>query len=342
MCLTDSLAAQPLVRFRIMALFDLSLDELWQYRRTPSVPGDLDTFWTDTLAQARAAAQPPTVTAYPTRLRGIDTYDVTFSGFAGQPIKAWLNVPAGTTGPLPTVVEFIGYGGGRGLPHDWLLWSSAGYAHFVMDTRGQGSSYLGGDTPDPGPDGSGPSVPGFMTRGVLDPAGYYYRRLMTDAARAVETAADLPLVDADRIAVTGGSQGGALTLAAGSLAADRVRAVVAGVPFLCDIRRAITITDSDPYHELVRFCRVNPHRAERALATVDYIDLANLAPRATAPALFSVALMDQVCPPSTVFAAFHEYGGPKDIAIYPFDGHEGGRGHFQLRALDFIAEKLGG
>jgi cephalosporin-C deacetylase len=116
---------------------------------------------------------------------------------------------------------------------------------------------------------------------------------------------------------------------------------VPGVPFLCDIRRAITITDSDPYHEVVRFCRVHPDRVATALATVDYIDLANLVPRATAPALFSVALMDQVCPPSTVFAAFHEYGGPKDIAVYEFDGHEGGRSHFQQRALDFVAEALG-
>ena len=66
----------------------------------------------------------------------------------------------------------------------------------------------------------------------------------------------------------------------------------------------------------------------------------NLVPRATAPALFSVALMDLVCPPSTVFAAFHEYGGPKDIAVYEWDGHEGGRAHFQARALDFVADHL--
>lgn len=324
-----------------MAFFDLSLPELWRYRRSPSVPADLDTFWADTLSEARAAAQPAHVVPFATPLREVHTYDITFSGFAGQPVRAWLNVPAGATGPLPTVVEFIGYGGGRGLPHEWLLWSSAGYAHLIMDTRGQGASYRGGDTSDPGPDGSGPSVPGFLTRGVLDPAGYYYRRLMTDAARAVEMAAELPNVDADRLVVTGGSQGGGLALAAGSLAADRVRAVVPGVPFLCDIRRAITITDSEPYHELVRFCRVHPDRTAAALATVDYIDLTNLVPRATAPALFSVALMDQVCPPSTVFAAFHEYGGPKEIEVYEYDGHEGGRAHFQQRSMEFVARVLG-
>lgn len=323
-----------------MALFDLSLDELWKYRRSPSVPPDLDAFWDDTLEQARRAAWSPLLEPVATPLRRVATYDVTFSGFAGQPIKAWLNLPAGEAGPLPTVVEFIGYGGGRSQPHDWLLWVSAGYAHLVMDTRGQGASWSSGDTPDVGPDGSGPSVPGFLTRGVLDPGGYYYRRLFADAARAVEVAAELPGVDPDRLIVAGGSQGGALALAAASLVADQVRAVVASVPFLCDIRRAITITDSDPYHELVRFCRVHPSRAAAALATADYVDLVNLVPRATAPALFSVALMDTVCPPSTVFAAFHEYAGPKDIAVYEWDGHEGGRADFRRRTLDFVTTTI--
>ena len=106
------------------------------------------------------------------------------------------------------------------------------------------------------------------------------------------------------------------------------------------IRRAITLTNSDPYHELVRFCRTHPDRAARALATADHVDLTNLVSRASAPALFSVALMDDVCPPSTVFAAFNEYAGPKDIAVYEWDDHEGGRAHFQGRALEFLATTL--
>ncbi len=47
-------------------------------------------------------------------------HDVTFAGFGGHPVRAWLTLPAQRSGPLPGVVEFIGYGGGRGLPIDWL------------------------------------------------------------------------------------------------------------------------------------------------------------------------------------------------------------------------------
>ena len=66
--------------------------------------------------------------------------------------------------PLPCVVEYIGYGGGRGLAHERTLWAVAGYAHFVMDTRGQGSGWSVGETPDP--DAGLPAEAGFMTRGI--------------------------------------------------------------------------------------------------------------------------------------------------------------------------------
>ena len=326
-----------------MAHFDLPLDELRSYRPEPHIPEDLDAFWAETLAEARSAAARPVATPVETPFGNVTTYDVTFTGFAGQPVRGWLNVPAGADGPLPVVVEFIGYGGGRGLPHEWLLWASAGYAHFVMDTRGQGAGWRGGDTPDPGPDGAGPSHPGFMTRGILDPYSYYYRRLFTDAARAVESAADLTGVDASRLAVTGSSQGGALSLAAASLVPSLVKAVVSQVPFLCHIRRMVTLVDTDPFHELVRFFRVNPHRVAAAQRTLDYIDLLHLTPRATAPLLASAALMDATCPPSGIFAAVNAYGGPdKDIAVYEWDGHEGGRADFAGRSVAFVNGVLKG
>ena len=85
--------------------------------------------------------------------------------------RRWLLAPAGATGPLPTVVEYLGYGGGRSLPFQWLQWAAAGYAHLVMDTRGQGSSWSPGDTPDlegDAPAGGG-NYPGFVTRGIGRP-----------------------------------------------------------------------------------------------------------------------------------------------------------------------------
>ncbi|HEX6607610.1 MAG TPA: acetylxylan esterase, partial [Chloroflexia bacterium] len=144
-----------------MAIFDLPLDELRQYRPPRNEPADFDAFWATTLAAARAFPLDAQFAPVDYGLRTVETFDLTFSGYGGQRIKGWLLLPRNRAGRLPCVVEYIGYGGGRGLPTDWLLWSGAGYAHLVMDTRGQGSSWLQGDTPDAEPDGGNPHYPGF-------------------------------------------------------------------------------------------------------------------------------------------------------------------------------------
>lgn len=319
-----------------MPRFDLPLDELERYRPDIDEPADFDEFWATTLEESRRAGWEPRVQRSASPLRTVDVFDVTFAGFAGDPIKAWLLTPAGATTPLPAVVEFIGYGGGRGLAADRLAWSSAGYAHFIMDTRGQGSTWgSGGETPDP--HGTGASTNGYMTRGIEDPADYFYRRVFTDAVRAVDAVRSLPQVDPARVAVTGGSQGGGIALAAGGLSEGLV-AVMPDVPFLCHFARAIGLTDREPYQELVRYLAVHRDARDRTLRTLSYVDGVSMARRASAPGLFSVALMDMTCPPSTVYAAFHAYAHEtKRIVSYEFNDHEGGGTHQWMQQAAFLA-----
>ena len=65
-------------------------------------------------------------------------------------------------------------------------------------------------------------------------------------------------MDASRVAVAGGSQGGGIALAAAGLAPG-VAAAMVDVPFLCEFRRAVAISTTDPYAEIARFLRVYPH-----------------------------------------------------------------------------------
>jgi cephalosporin-C deacetylase len=233
-------------------------------------------------------------------------------------------------------VEYIGYGGGRGSPLDWLLWSSAGYVHFVMDTRGQGSSWRTGDTPDFEVEGANPQYPGFMTRGILDPETYYYRRVFTDAVRAVEAARSHSAVDVTRLVVTGGSQGGGIALAVAGLVPD-LAAAMPDVPFLCHYRRATEIVDTHPYQEIARYCKTHRDKTAVVFDTLAYFDGVNFAVRARSPALFSVGLMDDVCPPSTVYAAYNYYSGPKQIKVWPYNQHEGGETFQSVEKLKFLA-----
>jgi cephalosporin-C deacetylase len=258
-----------------------------------------------------------------TAMRTVKSYDVTFSGFGGQPIKAWLNVPAGSTRPLPCVVEFLGYNGGRGSPLDWLLWNAVGFAHFVMDSRGQGSAVRRGHTPDIAPEGFPPQSPGYATRGLLNPETYYYRRLFTDAVLALDALADLATIDAERIAVVGASQGGGIALATAALSGVP-SLLVTDVPFLSHVGRAVTLVETEPYAEFLRFLALHRTEADVVFRTLSYFDGVNMAARASIPALFSCALMDDVCPPSTVFAAYNRYAGPKVMRVWPFNHHEGG------------------
>lgn len=322
-----------------MPQFDFPIPRLRAYTPELPVPTDLDRFWSTTLAEARDHDLAATFTPVDSGLTQVETFDATFSGFDGSPIRGWLHLPTHRTEPLPAVVEYIGYGGGRGLAHERVMWAVAGYAHFVMDTRGQGSTWATGDTPDPGATGS-PAHPGFMTQGILDPTTYYYRRLYIDAVRAIEAARSHPAVDPARVALTGGSQGGGLTLAAAALA-DGPIAAMPDVPFLSDFPRAITLADTDPYGEIARYLKAHRDHLERVLATLAYFDVAILGRRAGAPALFSVGLMDETCPPSTVYAAFNHYGGPKEIREYPFNDHEGGEGFHDVAKMRWLAERLG-
>lgn len=307
-----------------MPRFDLPLDELRTYLPDVAEPADFDEFWARTLAESRALAQPPRLERVESPLALVDVYDLTFSGFGGDPVRAWYIVPAGTTEALPTVIEYNGYGGGRGLPHERIGWAASGYAYAFMDTRGQGSVWgTGGDTPDP--HGTGPSAPGFMTRGIEAPDDYYYRRVFTDAALLVDAVRTLPEVDSTRVFVTGGSQGGGIAIAAAGLS-DGLRGVMPDVAFLCHFERAVGMTDSFPYQEIVQYLAVHRDRVEQTYRTLSYFDGVNLARRATAPALFSVALHDPVCPPSTVFAAANHYAGGAEVEVYPFNQHEGGQG----------------
>jgi cephalosporin-C deacetylase len=294
-----------------MPWFDLSIEQLREYRTPTAEPAGLDRWWALRLEQAAAAAGPPQLVPYPAGVyEPVEVHDVTFSGAGGDPVRAWYLRPAGSSRP-PVVVKFIGYGGGRGLPADHLLLPALGYAVFVMDTRGQGGRWSTGATD--------PANSQVMTQGITRPEDYYYTALFTDAARAVLTAAQLGGVP--HVAVSGASQGGGLALAAAALVPALVTVCHADVPFLCDIQRAITLTGAAPYSEVPEFLAQNTELADAALDTLRYVDCALLARRITAQCLLSTGLMDETCPPSTVFAAYNEITAGKDISVNPFGTH---------------------
>ncbi len=322
-----------------MPRFDLDPVALVDYRPEVREPADFDTFWAQTIDESRAVPGDIEIRRQTTPLRLVDVFDVRFPGYGGDEIAAWLITPAGTDTRLPIVIEYLGYGAGRGAPAEWLSWATAGYAHLVVDTRGQGSLWgSAGDTPDSY--GSGAHAPGFLTKGITSPGSYYYRRVFTDAVRAADAARTLPVVDPDRVILTGTSQGGGIALAAAALA-EGIFAVMPDVPFLCHFERAVGMTDREPYAEIVRYLATHRSDISSVFETLGYFDGVNFARRATAPALFSTALLDQTCPPSSVYAAYNHYAGSrKSIRVYPFNDHEGGQSVQWEAQTVFLANEI--
>lgn len=318
-----------------MPFTDLPLDQLRPFEDPTTEPGDFDTFWADTLADARRHGSDFTLEPADTPYTAVQVWDLTYPGYSGEPIRAWVVRPASGV-CRGTVVEYIGYGGGRGLPGERPHWALAGYMHIIMDSRGQAGSWgSGGNTPDP----HGPlsTAGGPITRGIENPETYYYRRFYTDAVRLIDIVDKLPFPDRGRLFATGHSQGGGTTLAVAGLAKG-LAGVLPDVAFLCAIRRAVELTPTEPYREIARYLSVHTDRVDQVFDTLSYFDGVSFARRATAPALFSVALMDDIVLPSTVFAAFNAYAHPaKSIEVYQFNGHEGGGLRHQYRQARWAA-----
>lgn len=310
-------------------LVDLPETHLRSFESSVQEPADFDSFWDEAIGESETRQLDVELTEQHCGLTAVVTHDLRFTGAEGTRIAAWLRRPSDVDGPLPTIVQFMGYGDGRGHALRDLTWAAAGFAHLVVDVRGQQN----GVTPDP--HGSGPAADSFLTRGIERPEHYFYRRVYVDAVRAVAVARSLGCVDPLRVVAYGASQGGGIALAMTALTTmaggTPLAGLVAQAPFLCDIWRATTITDLSPYAELARFLAVRRDLAGQAERTLSYFDGTVLARRATVPALFSAGLMDGITPPSTIFAAHNAYRGPKQLSVWPHNGHEAG-GYLDLEA----------
>ncbi|REH36369.1 cephalosporin-C deacetylase [Kutzneria buriramensis] len=311
---------------------------IWEYCSSYQEPEDFDDFWTSTIAEARRHELVLKIEPVETYLVTVEVFDVTFPGFGGHPIRALLRLPQHCKGKLPAVVQFHGYSGGRGAAMEDLLWSSAGYAHLYMDVRGQGGDWTSGHTPVPV--GSRPAYPGFLTKGIENRDDYFYRRVYTDAVRAVDTVRSLDFVDPERVAVIGNSQGAGIALAAAGLVPD-LAAAHFQAPFLADIQQATRTVRAFAYEEITKYLAARRDSADRVWQTLAYFDGIAFARRAQAPAWFSAGQLDDVVPAHAVFGAYHEYRGPKQIRLWEHNGHEAGGAEDLAIALSAFAKVLG-
>lgn len=306
-----------------MPSIDMPLEQLKQYKPPTYAATDFDSYWSSTINAA--VRQPLNAELIPVNLpsRGVETFAVRFDGFEGGRVAGWYLRPM-TTEKVPGLCVYHGYSGRGPRPLELMNIAFQGIAVLSMDCRGQN-----GQSQDAAvyPEGH---VAGWMTKGIRNPSKYYYRYVYADAVRALELLAHRDEVDEKRLAVTGASQGGGLTLAVAALSQRPILAM-ADIPFLCDFRRAVAITPAGPYPEIAHFCKAFPAEVDQAFLTLSYIDNLNLASRIRCRTVISNCLWDDICPPSTIFGVYSHISAEKSMNVYPYHKHEVPYEHAEVR-----------
>lgn len=305
--------------------FDFPLEKLYTYQGMNPRPTDFDDYWENALVEMHALD--PQVELVPAEFQVpfAECFHMFFTGVGGARVHAKLLRPLNAQTPHPAILMFHGYTGNSGDFSDKLAYIAAGYTVAALDCRGQGgfSEDAGGV--------SGNTQHGHIIRGLEDalngqPEKLLYRQIFIDCAQLARIVMDMPDVDPKRVGATGGSQGGALTVACVALE-PRVQRAAPVFPFLSDYKRVWDMDQAkDAYGELKEYFRhfdPNHEKEDAIFEKLGYIDIQYLAPRIKARVLWAIGLMDTICPPSSQFAAYNKITSPKTLTIYPDFNHEG-------------------
>ena len=131
-----------------------------------------------------------------------------------------------------------------------------------------------------------------------------------------------PEWDGETIIARGGSMGGAQTVVA-SAGEPKMKLCLAGAPAMCDHQGFLKqMTSGWPALFQQPLYKTGGEKHEAAMKTMPYFDVVNFAKRVKCKAIITVGLIDYVCPPSSVYAAYNALGtADKCIYIVPRGNH---------------------
>jgi len=150
----------------------------------------------------------------------------------------------------------------------------------------------------------------------------------------------LDYVDETRVGVTGGSQGGALSVACACLV-PQIKKCAPWYPYLSDYKRVynmdLNVGAYDGLKYYFRHFDPTHSREDEIFGRLGYIDLQNIAKRMKAELLMFTGLMDTTCPPSTQFAIYNKVNSKKNVILFPEYGHEGLKGANDM-TFEFLSD----
>jgi len=309
-----------------------ALHEEWsKYLPELTKEPDFEEFWEKQLARNKIHPLNTVLNEYDFPVKNIKIYDITIEAHDQTVIHGWYVVPESKE-TIPCIVKYHGFGGHRGAPQHHLSCAAMGLAVIAFDCRDQGGQTGNNSSWS---NGSRTSV---VSQGILNPDEYYSKHLYLDAIRALDFASSRDEIDQSRIAIMGGSQGGALVSAMAALD-DRPTIAIGAVPSNSNITARV-MKEHGSFSSVSNYLRKHPDQIEQCLKTLSYFDTMNMADKITCPYFAGVGGKDPICPAEMFYATYNRLQHEKHIEIYPFNGHEGGGEIFEEVAIKFIAEKF--
>ena len=159
------------------------------------------------------------------------------------------------------------------------------------------------------------TLDGYPFFNIDDKDKYYYKRVYLGCVRAIDFLYSLPEFDGSNLAVTGGSQGGALTIVSAGLD-SRVKYIAAFYPALCDLTGYLN-NRAGGWPHMFRDQKVVKEKIE----TTKYYDVVNFAKNVKVPGFYSWGFNDVTCPPTSTFSAYNSISAPKELFIMQETGH---------------------
>lgn len=307
-----------------MPLVDMSIEKLFEYKGVSPCPKDIDEYWDSALDEMNSLNPNAEFIKKEFPSKAADMYDLFYTGTKNARIHAKVAVPKNENGKMPAILIFHGLSGSSCDWCDLLKYASEGFVVAYMDVRGQGgiSEDVGGV--------SGTTYTTPFTRGLDgDKHDLLMRDVYLDTALMAKIIMELDYVDETRVGVTGGSQGGGLSVACACLVPE-IKKCAPMYPYLSDYKRVYEMDLNKGAYEGLRyyFRNFDPthEHFDEIYEKLGYIDIQNLAKRMKAELLMFTGLMDTTCPPSTQFAMYNKVTSKKKVIFYPEYGHEGLKG----------------
>jgi len=160
---------------------------------------------------------------------------------------------------------------------------------------------------------------GYPNFNLDDRDRFYYKRVYMGCVRANDFIFSLPQFDGTNLAVTGGSQGGALSIITTALD-PRVKWLAAYYPALCDVTGYLKGRAGGWPHYFSKNNLAFNNKKDK-IKTCGYYDVVNFARMVKVPGMYSWGFNDDVCPPTSMYAAYNVIAANKSLYLVPETGH---------------------